>query len=102
MYGSKLDQNILESDESISPQIQINTTTSTESNKVEQKAYMQLSPVHMTILRIEKSGKTTTYTRTYLKLLDALAYVGGIFSSLLALFFFLGMYMRFYYEMKFA
>ena len=56
----------------------------------------------MTILRIEKSGKTTTYSRSYFKILDALAYVGGIFSSLLAVFFFLGMYMRFYYEMKFA
>jgi len=63
---------------------------------------MQLAPEHLTILRIEKSGKTTKYTRSYLKLLDVLAYVGGIFSSLLAVFFFLGMYMKFYYEMKFA
>lgn len=63
---------------------------------------MQLAPFDMTIVRIEKSSKTTTYNRVYLKLLDALAYVGGIFSTLLALFFFLGMFMRFYYEMKFA
>jgi len=63
---------------------------------------MQQSPQDMTILRIEKSGKITTYNRKYLKIIDALAYIGGLFSSLLALFFFLGMFMRFYYEMNFA
>ncbi len=63
---------------------------------------MSLAPLYQTILKIEKSGRTSTYNRTYLKLIDALAYVGGIFNSILAIFFFMGLFGRFYFEMKFA
>jgi hypothetical protein len=58
---------------------------------------MNIAPLVQTILKIEKSPRTSTYKRTFLKLLDAIAYVGGIFNSILAVFFFMSLYGRFYF-----
>ena len=44
----------------------------------------------------------TFYNRTFYKLLAALSFVGGIFNSILAIFFFMTMFMRFMFEMRFA
>jgi hypothetical protein len=52
MFGSKLDQNILSSDESVWPTVSLDVTTSTESLEVELQRYMQQSPQDMTVLRI--------------------------------------------------
>jgi hypothetical protein len=56
---------------------------------------------HTTIL-IEKSTVRATYDRTFLKLLDAVAYAGGIFQSILGIFFFMGGFGRLVYELEFA
>jgi hypothetical protein len=53
-------------------------------------------------LIISNSGAKTTYRRSYLKLLDAVSYTGGIFQALLGIFFFMNSYGSFVYEMKFA
>ena len=42
------------------------------------------------------------YNRAFYKLLAALSFVGGIFSSILAIFFFMIMFTRFMFEMRFA
>lgn len=63
---------------------------------------MNNAPIYQTVLTIERSGKTVKHNRSFLKLLDAVAYVGGIFTSILALFFFMGLYGRYHFEMKFA
>jgi hypothetical protein len=56
---------------------------------------MNVATLKQTIVKIEKSVRTTVYNRSFLKLLDAAAYVGGIFSSILAIFFFMNLFGRF-------
>lgn len=63
---------------------------------------MNLATKNQTIAKIEKSPKSTKYNRSFLKLIDALAFVGGIFNSILAVFFFMAAFGRYYFEMKFA
>lgn len=63
---------------------------------------MNLATKNQTIVMIEKSPKSTKHNRSFLKLIDALAFVGGIFNSILAVFFFMAMFGRYYFEMKFA
>ena len=61
-----------------------------------------MSALIQTTLKIEVSGKSVTYVRSYLKILDALSYIGGIFSSILAVFFFIEGFNRYFFEMRFS
>lgn len=70
--------------------------------RINQKRVMNVAPLFQTVLMIERSGKTINYSRSYLKMLDAVAYVGGIFTSILAIFFFMGLYGRYNFEVKFG
>lgn len=63
---------------------------------------MNIASLKTTIVKIEKSVRSTTFKRSFLKLLDAAAYAGGMFNTILALFFFMRTYHRFHFEMKFA
>ena len=63
---------------------------------------MAVQGMVQTVLKIEVSGRSTTYNRSYLKLVDALAYIGGIFNSILAIFFFIEGFNRYFFEMRFA
>jgi hypothetical protein len=55
-----------------------------------------------TLLFFERSHKTILYQSGYLQLLDAFAFVGGIFSSVLALFAFMIPLNKMIYEFQFA
>jgi hypothetical protein len=101
-YSSRLDLNTLDTDGTVLPGSKLASTTSLEANPIVLQTVMNLAPIYQTVLKVEKSGKVTSHKRAFLKLLDALAYVGGIFNSLLAIFFFMAMFMRFFFEMKFA
>jgi len=42
------------------------------------------------------------YKRKYLKILDALSYLGGIFNALLGAFFFMNAFGKLFFEIEFA
>ena len=46
--------------------------------------------------------KTVVHKRSYLKLLDAVAYVGGMFEAIVGMLFFMLVFGRIFYEFKFA
>ncbi len=45
----------------------------------------------------QRSGKSTTYYRSYYKIMDALSFVGGTYNSIFLLFFFMGGFMAFFF-----
>jgi hypothetical protein len=47
----------------------------------------------------ERSSKTTTVNRQYLKLIDVISYVGGFFPTLFSCFFFLNSVGLYFFEM---
>ena len=51
-------------------------------------------------MRIQRSEQTSSYERGFDKILDALAYVGGLMGILVGLFFFLESYGEYAYEME--
>ena len=55
-----------------------------------------------TNIRIERSEQTNTVERKYLKLVDVLSYVGGIFPALFGIFFFMKAFGMYFFEMTFA
>ena len=50
----------------------------------------------------ERSYKTQVFEATYLKFMDAFAFVGGIFESLIGMFFFITAFGRMFFEFNFA
>lgn len=46
----------------------------------------------MVLINFQGSNYYTVYNRSFLKILDAFSYIGGIFNSLIAVFFFMKMY----------
>lgn len=101
-YSSTLTENILVIDTSLLPTPSYTNITSTQSNPIVLQQSTSLSVSKQTIVKIEASGKLTTFNRSYLKLLDALSFIGGIFQTILAVFFFMAGYNRFHFEMRFA
>lgn len=55
-----------------------------------------------TILTIQRSDKTVLYRRSYLKLFDLFAYIGGVIQAFLILFMFMRAIARLEFEIKFA
>lgn len=54
------------------------------------------------IISFQGTDYYTQYKRTFLKILDAFSYIGGIFNALLAAFFFMKLYGESFFEMNFA
>ena len=50
-----------------------------------------------TTLRIQRSEQTSTYDRSFMKVLDAVSYIGGILGILVGFFFFLDSYGEYAY-----
>jgi len=88
-YSSKVNKHTLIVDNSVMPTAKITNTTSTDTNEIVLQQQTIISATILTILNIEVSGRSVTYNRSYLKLLDAISYIGGIFNSILAIFFFI-------------
>lgn len=63
---------------------------------------MVASDIPRTQIFLQSSGKTLTFRRKFLKLLDAIAVVGGLFPVLLGSFFFMGSFGKYVYDMKFS
>lgn len=100
-YQIHLDSNKVNTDGSILPFEQITTHNSVKAQPSLRSLQLHDSNA-LTTVWIEKSNVRTTYDRVFLKLLDAVAYAGGIFSSLLGIFFFMGGFGQFVYEMEVA
>lgn len=96
-YSSPLNLNTLVIDKSLLPTPSYTNITSTQSMPIKLKQTMVFSMAVQTTLRIEASGRTLSYKRSYLKILDALSFIGGIFQTILAVFFFMGAYNRFFF-----
>ena len=94
-YKIFLDQNILETDHSLFPFENTTRKGSISSQPMEHRASIDYNSKKQTYLYIERSSLTKTVSRKYLKLMDVMAYVGGIFPALFGIFFFMkgfGMY----------
>ena len=92
------------------------TTISTFQKDLERTPYMmaiqpiaedcftsaQTSFQQSNYIDIDRSPLTTTYDRRYMKVLDVLSYVGGIFPALFGVFFFMKGFGLFFFEMTFA
>ena len=103
-YSSKLNQNNLTIDESLTPIANLVSMNTFEAEAVENQNVVDSAPTNglATMLKIENSGRVTNFNRSFYKLLAALSFVGGIFNSILAIFFFMLLFMRFMFEMRFA
>jgi hypothetical protein len=55
-----------------------------------------------TLVYYHRSYKTIVYQTKYLQLLDALSFVGGMFEVMLCIFFFMAVFGRVFFEIKFA
>ena len=69
---------------------------------MEHRASIEYNSKKYTYLYIERSSITKTVSRRYLKMMDVLSYVGGIFPALFGMFFFMKFFGMYFYEMTFA
>lgn len=100
-FSIKVDQSTVNTDNSILPFESIDSRLSTKAQG-DVRSLFVASSIPKTTIWIENSGSRTTYNRSFLKLLDAVAFVGGIFNSLLGIFFFMNGFGRLMYEMEFT
>lgn len=101
-YKIFLDQNILETDHSLLPIDNITRKGSISSQPMEHRASIEYGSQKYTYLYIERSSITKVVSRKYLKLMDVMAYVGGIFPAFFGIFFFMKLFSRYFFEMTFA
>lgn len=98
-YVYQLDQSIVTTDSSLI------FSKSQETNSVAAGEFYDdvvTSNSSATILTLKRSDRTINYKRTYLKLLDVFAYIGGLIPCIFILFFFMPGFTRMLFEMKLA
>ena len=93
---------MLYTDKSITPIADNQKETSFSSQPFKPRAKITYSTQTTTDLWIERSPVTKTIHRRYMTLIDVFSYVGGIFPSLFAFFFFMKAFGLYFFEMTFA
>lgn len=95
-------ENILKTDNSLLPIQSLEISKSFDIEPIDNRGFVHRNIQGYTTINIERSGTTRIFNRNYLKLIDILSYVGGIFPSLLGIFFFMNAFGMYFFEMTFA
>jgi hypothetical protein len=102
-YINYIDSKTVHTDESLFPFQNKKTQQSSVSSATRQQvASIKYSYGGYTDLWLERSAVTYTFNRRYLTFIDVLSYVGGIFPSIIGVFFFMRLFGIYFYETTFA
>jgi hypothetical protein len=97
-----LDETIINTDSSLLPFQDLSTIKGLRGDSMSINGFTQTTLGSGTWLNIQRSSSTTTLNRSYLKLVDVLSYVGGIFPTIFAIFFFVNYFGTYFFEIGFA
>ena len=101
-YSYSLKANEIEQDNSLWPWQKISHHHSLQTDKIRYVQHNSSTPDSSSLIYYHRSSRTNFYTSRFLKLLDAVAFVGGIFQAVLGFFVFMVAFGRIFYEFKFG